>query len=319
MKVNYDGCHSTEKQKQASHTEVLSSLDAGTDCAGWWSLYTYGLRHLICPRRTPVHSGHMSTTAMLKVNFAQTWGGGGVGACLEKISMGSKDIALFLQRASIPVSCKASRSERVRPPGSHDRNRQPTPVRDRDSPSRLALVRHSRRKIECTWDWPPYAYPIGHISSAAHGGACTAAAALPSDHHRCLRPRHSQTRHGVVMHPHSYSSVSGHFQSLPPVATLTPARCPGVRNSAFDVRRPHRTTRMQTRKRQRRPCWKRSRVANRRTSCCAVSQLSIVTWLFRKRAQIHFHIGTVLDADGTPSDHSLMFPSSWAYQSRVVL
>jgi hypothetical protein len=124
VKVNYDGCHSTEKQKQASHTEVLSSLDAGTDCAGWWSLYTYGLRHLICPRRTPVHSGHMSTTAMLKVNFAQTWGGGGVGACLEKISMGSKDIA---QRASIRVSCKASRSERVRPPGSHDRNSSPRP------------------------------------------------------------------------------------------------------------------------------------------------------------------------------------------------
>ena len=37
---------------------------------------------------------------------------------------------------------------------------------------------------------------------------------------------------------------------------------------------------------------------------------SIVTWLFRKRAQIHFDIGTVLDADGTPSDHTLMFPSS---------
>jgi hypothetical protein len=29
VKVNYDGCHSTEKQKQARHTEVLSSLDAG--------------------------------------------------------------------------------------------------------------------------------------------------------------------------------------------------------------------------------------------------------------------------------------------------
>lgn len=39
--------------------------------------------------------------------------------------------------------------------------------------------------------------------------------------------------------------------------------------------------------------------------------LSIVTWLFRKRAQIHFDIGTVLDADGTPFDHTLMFPSSW--------
>jgi hypothetical protein len=35
--------------------------------------------------------------------------------------------------------------------------------------------------------------------------------------------------------------------------------------------------------------------------------LSIVTFLFRKRAQIHFHIGTVLDAGGTPCDLSLMF------------
>ena len=32
--------------------------------------------------------------------------------------------------------------------------------------------------------------------------------------------------------------------------------------------------------------------------------LSIVTCLFRKPAQIHFQIGTVLDADGTPSDHT---------------
>ena len=86
VKVNYDGSQSTE---------VLSSLDAGTDCAEQWSLYTYGLSE----GDPPVHSGHMSTTAMLKVNFAQTWGGAGLVPAWRR-SAGIKRYCVFLQRAS---------------------------------------------------------------------------------------------------------------------------------------------------------------------------------------------------------------------------
>lgn len=32
--------------------------------------------------------------------------------------------------------------------------------------------------------------------------------------------------------------------------------------------------------------------------------LSIATCLFRKRPQIYFHVGIVLDVDGKPSDHT---------------
>lgn len=167
----------------------------------------------------------------------------------------------------------------------------------------LLSVTVSRRiyksRKPCTWDLHPYAYSIGCISPSAHCGPCTAEAVVPSDHHH--HPRPSQTHH-VVMHYHSPpSALLGHFQSLHPVATLMLARCPGLQNLIFALLQPHGTTRMQTRMRQRRPCWMRSRVANRWTSCCAVSHLSIVTWLIRKRAQFHLYIGTILDADGTPS------------------
>lgn len=61
--------HSTEKQKQASNSEVLFSLDAGTDCPRWWSLYRRS-RKTSYIQGDPVHWGHMSSTATLKVNFA---------------------------------------------------------------------------------------------------------------------------------------------------------------------------------------------------------------------------------------------------------
>ncbi len=131
---------------------------------------------------------------------------------------------------------------------------------------------------------------------------------MPSDHHF---PRLSQSHHVVMHHRSRTGNLLGHFQSVHPVATPPLACCPGLRNLTFVPLQPHRTTRMQTRKRPRRPGWKRSRVANRRTSCCAVSHLSIVTRLFRKQAQIHHHIGTVLDADGTPFDHTLMIIYPW--------
>jgi hypothetical protein len=136
----------------------------------------------------------------------------------------------------------------------------------------LALVPHRRSKTHvpkpCTWDLFPYAYPIGPISSTAHCGPCTAAVVmLAFDHHH--HPRLLQTHHGV-MH-HSCLIVFGHFQSVHPVATPPLARCLGLRSLIFDLLHPHQMTRMQTRKRPRRPCWKRSRVANRQTSCCAVS------------------------------------------------
>ena len=185
----------------------------------------------------------------------------------NKISMGSKDIAFFSKGHQF-VS-RAKRTQRTcATPSSHM-----TGIGS-PRPRLPSLVRHPCRRFEsrtpCTWDLFPYAHPIGRTSSAALCGACTAAAALPSDHHH-LRPRPSQTRHGVIHHP-PCSRVSGHFQSQHPVATLMPACCPGLRNLIFDGLQLHRTvTRMQTRKRPRRPCSKRSRVANRRTSCCAVS------------------------------------------------
>ena len=147
------------------------------------------------------------------------------------------------------------------------------------SPRLLFSITVSRRKYKsrkCTWDLPPYAYPIGSFSSTAHRGPCTAEPAMPSDHHHS---RLSQTHLYVVMHHHFRPSAAllGHFQSMHPVATQILARCPGLQNLIFALLQLHGTTWMQTRKRPRRPCWKRSRVANRRTLCCAVSHLSIVT------------------------------------------
>ena len=216
---------------------------------------------------------------------------------------------------------------------SHDRNRRPRPIPDRQNCCLLLPVTVSapRRKYKsrkpCTWDLPPYAHPIGCILLTAHCGPCTAGAVMPSDHHH--HPRLSQTHH-VVMHHHSRPSALlqvVHFQSVHAVATHPMlARCPGLQNLIFALLQLQPTTRMQTRKWPRRPCWKRSRVANRPTSCCAVSHLSIVTWLFRERAQIHLYIGTILDADGTPSgsnthDHSLDVPIMRGFMSlhRVAL
>ncbi len=217
----------------------------------------------------------------------------------------------FAQDVGLGVPDMGSKILRLSPLGidtslrSHDQNRRPRPLQT--GPCLLFSVTVSRRKYKsrksCIWDLSPYARPIGCISSAAHRGPCMAAAVMPSDHHH---PRLSQTRH-VVMHHYSHPSILfGHFQSMHPVATPALARCPGLQNLIFALLHLHGTTRTPTRKRPRRPCWKRSRVANRRTSCCAVSHLSIVTRLFRKRAQIHLHTGTVLNADGTPSDHTLI-------------
>jgi hypothetical protein len=193
----------------------------------------------------------------------------------EKISMGSKKLQWECERGRLP----SGHMTRI---GIHAHSRPSTrPACSRPSRSLAAPRRKYKSRKPCTWDLPPYAYPIGCILLIAHCGPCTARTVMPSDHHH---PRLSQTHHVVIHHHSRPSALLGHFPSVHPVATPMLARCPGLQNLIFAVLQPHRTTRMQTRRWPRRPCWKRSRVANRRTSCCAVSHLSIVTRLFRERA-----------------------------------
>jgi hypothetical protein len=82
------------------------------------------LEDLIYPR-----PGHMSTTAMLKVNFVQTVGRGWGWCVPEKISMGSKEIAFFSNWASLCVSWTSSICDYMRTWAaslrSHDQNRHP--------------------------------------------------------------------------------------------------------------------------------------------------------------------------------------------------
>ena len=179
----------------------------------------------------------------------------------------------------------------------------------------------------CTWDLLRCAYPIGHNSSTSHRTPCTAEAVMPSDHHHHLLHHHSppltplpppppprltHTQHVVMRHRPTI--FFGHIQFAHTRTTPIPptfAQRRGLQSLIFDLLPVLSTMRAHTRKRPRRHCWKRSKAANRPTSCCAVSQIKSdpVTLPFRKLAHYFFfisHIGTVLDAEGTPSDHALM-------------
>jgi hypothetical protein len=145
----------------------------------------------------------------------------------------------------------------------------------------------------CTWDLLRYVYPIGHISSTSHYCVpCTAETVImPFDHHHHRPPptpppphphsrllhthHHGVMRHGSSAFGHPHFAHLAHPHIMPVFTTL--AQRPGLQSLIVDLLPVLSTTQTYTRKRHRWPSWKRSKAANRRTSCCAVSHQSNTT------------------------------------------
>jgi hypothetical protein len=143
--------HSTEKTKTSKQYGSFFSLDAGTNCPKWWSSYrrSWNTSYI---QGDPVHWSHVNP-AMLKVNFAQTWGRGGVGACLKRSAWDQRNCVFLRWVLCLVVDMRTCAA----PLRSHDQNWHPTPP----IPGRFCLL----LSLKVSRRTSPHTSPV----SRAHG------------------------------------------------------------------------------------------------------------------------------------------------------